>query len=638
MQVDALTLAALADEFRSTLIGARVDDIVQPTPHAVALQTYGSGHGHWLIMSAHPELARLHYVDRKPRKLVLEPPPFVMLLRKHLEGTRVTEVRQPRWERLIELGFRRPDFAHPEADRDLVWLIIEIMGRISNLILRDSDGVILGALRQVSASENRFRTIAPHVPYRYPPEQTRMKAGELVPRLAPDLVSPSDLEIAASQALTQVVEEPRRRSRRPEQPIVASVLTANLAGFSRELAAEAAARALGDAAAPLGGDVDWRSVAAEVHALADQVSSRKWQPTLVYPSSEPGLRPTAFAVYRPRQYGEAAVLREMESANAMLAAYFEDAEWYNAMEGAKQNMRHLLQTQRDRALRKHEALQNELGMLAEMPKLRQEADILLALQAEVPSHANSIVIPDPFATSEGQAELLTIPLDPRLTAVENANKRYDRYHKLQRAGSHIPVQLAASELELARVEQLRTDLALAESPADVALVRAEVAEAGYLREKNVPKSKAQGQKRKATRSGKPGKQTAKRGPEVGTPLRRQSSDGFIMLAGKNSRQNEDISFHQASPGDLWLHARGVPGSHVIIKSAGRNVPESTLREAAALAAYYSQSRGAGSVPVDITEQRYVRHIKGGGPGMVTYQNERTIYAEPADAGMPPAVR
>jgi len=192
-------------------------------------------------------------------------------------------------------------------------------------------------------------------------------------------------------------------------------------------------------------------------------------------------------------------------------------------------------------------------------------------------------------------------------------------------------------VELARVDQLLTDLALAETPAEIVLVRAEVVEAGYLRgvaEKHAqkpaktPKQPKWAKGSKGNKAGKPTQQP--RRPEGGTPLRRESSDGMALLVGKNSRQNEEVTFHQASANDTWLHARGVPGAHVIIRNGGRPVAEATLREAAALAAYYSQSRLAGSVPVDYTEQRYVRHMKGGGPGMVIYERERTLHVAPSD--------
>src|SRR5262245_18605574 len=162
MQIDALTLAAVADELREQLVGARVEEVIQPTPQAIALRCYGGGRNRWLLASAHPQLARIHLVEQKPFKLVTEPPSFVMLLRKHLEGARVRELRQPPWERLVEIGFAR-------GARDTVWLIIEVMGQLSNLILHDDAGAILGALHQVGPARNRYRTIVPHAAYLYPP-------------------------------------------------------------------------------------------------------------------------------------------------------------------------------------------------------------------------------------------------------------------------------------------------------------------------------------------------------------------------------------------------------------------------------------------------------------------------------------
>jgi len=621
MNVDAQTLSAVADEFGSTLIGARIDDIIQPTTHAIALQTYGGGRNRWLIASAHPQLARIHYLTQKPRKLVQEPPAFVMLLRKYLEGARVTQVRQPPWERLLEIGC-----THGQSGR-IVWLVVEVMGRLSNLILRDEDGIILGALRQVGADENRYRTIAPHVPYRYPPPQTRVLQESIVPRLPPEQVTARDLETAGLEMLKA---GPRPRGRKQASLTVADVLMAQVAGFGHELAAEATFRALGADRSLLTPAVDWDRVGSEVRALADVGTSNTRQPTLVYASSGASdLSPTGFAVYHPLRYTQGETLTPVESANDMLAIYFADGEWRYAIEQAKLDLRHLLQTHRDRSVRKQEALLEELNRLEERHQLREEADILLAFQQEVPAHATQFTRANPFATSTNTPTLITISLDPSMSAVDNANRKYDRYHKLQRAGAYIPAQLEASRLELAGIEQLATDLALAETPAEIALVRAEVVEAGYLRPGPERKRPAGGQSRKGGKAGK--KQPAPKRAQIGgTPLRRQSSDDFVLLVGKNSRQNEEVTFHQAAASDLWLHARGVPGAHVIVKSGGRPVPEVTLREAAALAAYYSQSRSAGSVPVDITEQRYLRHLKGGGPGMVTYERERTIHIQPQD--------
>src|SRR5690242_1802344 len=248
--VDALTLTALAGELRADLDGARIDDVIQPTPYAIALQCWGGGRNRWLLATAHPQLARIHLIDQKPRKLVTEPPAFVMLLRKHLEGARIVAVRQPRWERIVEIGVGRGPSAADGVTT--AWLVVEIMGRLSNLILRGDDGVILGALHLVSAEVNLYRAIVPHAPYRYPPPQTRTIRGETVPRLRGETVTPNDLSSAARAVLAdaqaeQTAEatapEPRatrrkgRRGRR-ETPTVAGLLAAQIEGFSRELGRE----------------------------------------------------------------------------------------------------------------------------------------------------------------------------------------------------------------------------------------------------------------------------------------------------------------------------------------------------------------------------------------------------------------
>jgi predicted ribosome quality control (RQC) complex YloA/Tae2 family protein len=637
MQTDALTLAAVAGELTQMALGARAEDVIQPTPQSIALLLYGQGTKRWLVVSAHPQLANMHLAASRPRKLVNEPPAFVMLLRKHLEGARLTAIRQPRWERVVELGFAR---GGPESGMAPVWLTAELMGRQSNVILREDSaagGEVLGALHTVPPGANRIRTLMPHVVYQPAPPQTRALRGEQVPRLAPERATPAQLETAALDMLATAQEtsntEPpagkrKGKARRDEKPTVVALLMAHVAGCSRELAREVAYRALGTTDAALAPDLDWVALSTEMRSFAALAESRAWHPTLVYTAPD-AATPDAFAVYEPQQF-PGATLRLMPSVNAALATYYQDAEWRVTVEGAKGELRRLLQTNRDRCQRKAEALQAELGALDEARRLREEADLLLAFQSELPERAARVTLENPFA-SDGEPATITLELDPRYGVIDNANRRYARYHKLQRAASQIPLQIAANDVELARVEQLQADLALAETPQEIALVREEIVEAGYLRVK--PDARARARKQPKGGKGKQGKQggqPSKQGSSGGTPLRRESSDGFTLLVGKNSRQNEEVTFHQAAANDLWLHARSVPGAHVILKSGGRPLPETTLREAAALAAYYSQARESGAVEVDYTEQRYVRHMKGGGPGMVIYERERTLRVAPAD--------
>ena len=687
MYIDAITLAAVADEWRILLTGARIDTIIQPTEHAVALQCYApgtqgqGGNNHWLYLSAHPQLARAHLTTRKPAKIASEPPPFVMLLRKYLEGARIESIQQSRWERVLEIvaGHR----AAPDSDERVHYrLIVEIMGRLSNIIFCDEHGLILGSLKRVGAEVNRYRVIAANVQYVPPPPQQHTVAGQLLPRLEPTTVTVAELVTSAIYG-EETPAEPssankKARRRPPEQPKLWQLLTKHLLGFSPLLAREAVYRATGDTETPvqraLQDEAVWEELAGNVRGLAALYDTHAWEPQLVFlvgkgdgqgsangeglapphpagainrgptttlPSSSPV--PVAFAPYMLEQYAQVAGarVRQSPSINVLIDEYYAGAEWRDAMEGVRAPLRKVLQTQRERCLRRADLLQRTLTTSQDAAQLRLQAELLLAYQHDVQRGQSSVTLHNFFAdesagvgTNAGAGAVgenpseVTIPLDPRFDAVGNANRLFNKYHKLRRATALIPAQVEQNALELATIEQFLADLMLADTPAEVALVKAEVQTAGLIR--GARPGQANQKKAQKPHKGKGGKSGKGKPvpPGGGVPLRVQSRDGFTLLIGKNSRQNEEITFHQATANDIWLHARGVPGAHVIIKAAGREIPRSTIEQAASLAAYYSQARGSTSVPVDYTLQRYVRHMKGGGPGMVNYERERTIHAVP----------
>jgi predicted ribosome quality control (RQC) complex YloA/Tae2 family protein len=681
MYVDALTLAAVADEWRKLLIGARIDTIIQPTGYALALQCYaphvahladahnvqGGGTNHWLYLSAHPQFARVHITALKPQKIVREPPPFVMLLRKYLEGTRIESIMQPRWERVVEIvaGYRKS----PESEeRVRLRLIVEIMGRLSNIIFCDENGMILGSLKRVSSEVNRYREIATGIPYVPPPPQQRLFVGQMLPRLESTKVTAAQLSLCAADMLTSPIERvpSKKRGNRVKQPDVKSpdmsgivplelstpeeagsdvgfsslprsvggycnqiwqLLTRHLLGWSPLLAREAVYRTTEDAETPLiaAHEAMWEELAWNVRNLAALYDTYAWQPQMIdqKQSANPETSlPIAVAPYVLEQYTQMPDIhvRQSPSINVLLDDYFAHSEWHDALESLRSPLRKVLQTQRDRCQRKAELLQREMATSEEAARYRLFGDLLLAHQSEISQGQKNVTLPNYFGEA---ADVVTVSLDPRFDAVGNAQRYFNKYHKLRRALELVPDQIAHNNVELMTIEQLMNDLVLAEDAAEVAHVKDEVQAAGYIRGKAALDKKAQ----KAAKKGKGGKQAKGKPvpPGGGVPLRIQSREGFTLLVGKNSRQNEDVTFHQASAHDIWLHARGVAGAHVIIKAAGRQVPQSAIEQAASLAAYYSEARGTTSAPVDYTLQRYVRHMKNGGPGMVIYDHERTIY-------------
>lgn len=649
MHVDAMTLAAVCDEWRLLLLGARIDTIIQPTEHAIALQCYApardgqGGQNRWLYLSAHPQLARAHVTSLKPTKIASEPPPFVMLLRKYLEGARIEAVNQSRWERVLELtaGYR----SNPEIDERVHFrLLIEIMGRVSNIILCDEPGMILGSLKRVGSDVNRYRVIVAGVPYVPPPPQQRTFAGQTLPRLEPTTLTAAQLEACASDESINTPEQTmaKARKRAPEQTKLWQLLTKHLLGFSPLVAREVVYRTTEETETAIEqartGERLWEELAWNVRDLTSAYDSHSWHPQLIE-----GPRPTkdgqkenevqatqkfpiAFAAYVLEQYAALPemTIRASPSMNVILDEYYARAEWRDAMESVRSPVRKVLQTQRDRCKRKAELLRQELANIEESNRYRLQGELLLAHQHEVQQGQSSVELENFF---DGEGRIVTVPLDPRFDAVGNANRLFNKYHKLRRAAQLVPSQIEENNVELATVEQLLADLMLAETAKEVELVKAEVQSAGYIRGKAIKLDK---RAQKAAKKGKGGKQAKGKPvpPGGGVPIHMQSRDGFTIIVGKNSRQNEDVTFHQGTANDIWLHARGVPGAHVIVKAAGRDVPRSTIDQAAQLAAYYSQARGSTTAPVDYTLQKHVRHMKGGGPGMVIYDREKTLYVEP----------
>jgi predicted ribosome quality control (RQC) complex YloA/Tae2 family protein len=607
MRVDALTLRAVADELQTVLVNSRIDPVIAPTPQAVALCCYGGGQNRWLLISAHPQLARVHLIPAKPQKLVTEPSTFVMLLRKYLEGSRVDAVRAVPWERIVEVDVR-----HAAAEEPNITLIAEVMGNLANIILVDAQRMVLGALHPVSKAVNHYRAILPGQPYVPPPPQTRTLGDATLPRLMPGEATGADVLLAAQ---TQ-----------PGAPVW-RVLLGQMAGASPELCQENVCRALGDAQIVVAPDAPdalarYDAVATTAGEIADMAASGAWAPTAVVDAAGQIADGWVF----PSCVHATKAQRPMPSVNALLTEYFAAREWQGALGAAGGDLRRVLKTATDRLQKKLKNLRADLATLAEAGRLRHEGELLFAFAHEVPEGAASFTAPD---VGDGTGAT-TITLDPHRTAIENANARFVRYHKLRRAAEKIPEQIARTELDLARVAQIQTDLDLAESLTDLSHVRAEIAEA-RLGQVDRDALTAKPKKKTPTKGkyGAKGKVAAKP-HQGGEPLRLTTPEGFTIYVGKNSYQNDHVTFDLGTSGDIWLHARGVPGAHVIIKAGGRPVPQSLLQRAAGLAAWYSQSRTAGSVPVDYTEQRYVHHLKDGGPGMVTYSKEKTLPATPHD--------
>lgn len=562
MYVDAVTVAAVADELKQRVVGGRVQDVVEVEEQAIGLEIYTHGERHYLLASANAETARCHLVPSRLRRGVERPSPLGLLLKKYVEGARLVAVHQPPWERVLHL-----DFSSPEGETRL---IVEMMGNRSNIILTVGDE-ILDSIKRVGPSQNRYRVILPGRPYMPPPP---------LGKALPEQVTPSTL----GNLLRQNPDAPAWR-----------VLVDHIAGISPLFAREIVHFASGDAEAPA------FDVAADmVHAAFAQhiaeVQRGEWSPCVVPAAEGNGYR--AFAAYRLTHLeGWQAV----ESISAAMVAYFGAPIGEDAYVPAKRQVQSQIEEALARVRRKIEALERELSSAEEIETLRKKGELLLAYGPTLKRGQRIL-----HAQYDPEEPMLEIEVDPSLTPVENARRYFEQYEKAKRAAADIPALLARARQETAYLEQLATDLQLAENWPEIDAVRESLQESGHWRGAHV----------RGPRGGKSG-------------IRRLVTDeGFVILIGRNAAQNHTLVTERSAPSDLWLHARDLPGGHVIIKNDGRSIPDKVVQRAAELAAYYSAGRQDAAVEVVITERRYVRPLKGGRPGMVTYRNERTLLVAP----------
>ncbi len=571
MYYDALTTSAVRDELRSTLLGGRVQGVVQASALSAGLEVY-AGRRYPLYLSAAGDAAGVWLAEAKLRRGAETPSPFHLLLVKHLRGARLSRIDQPEHERVLTLAFDGP--------AGEVRLICEVMGRYSNLVLVDADGVILEAVKRVPASRNRYRVVLPHQPYVAPPPQGKQ----------PPLALSAE---ALQRACDAHAGEPLWRG-----------LVEVAAGVSPLLAREVVYRALDDVEADQPSPAACAAVLQTLQDLASLAETHTWSPCVAWESDESGRYPAEMAPYLLTHRADVEAVSSISEAIAVVASA---RRVYDAYLPVRQRLHALIDAEVARQQTRLAALRRALPPEGAIESLAAQGNAILALAWRITRGQRELQV-DPAEVGVDASVLppdkRRIALDPALSPAENAQVLFQEYRKAKAAAEQVPALIAQGERELAYLAQLRTDVSLAEDRNALDQAEAALTEAGYL---PAPA------KRRAT-------------PRAGQPRRALAHDGTLILVGRNSRENEEVTFRRAAPDDLWLHAHGVPGAHVLIKSAGAVVDEATLAQAAGLAARYSALRGEAQVPVDCTERRYVRAIKGGRPGMVSYTHETTLLA------------
>ena len=583
MPLDALCLSGLVRELDGTVTGGKLDKIYQPGRDEVLFAVRTPAHGNVrLLLSANPNHPRPQ-LTQLSRENPDKPPMFCMLLRKHLSGARLLSVEQPGLERVVIFTLESLNELGDRVERKLV---LEAIGRRSNLILLDEAGRILDCMRRVEStlgsSGPQQRALLPGMFYRLPPAQDK---------LDPMAQSREDLERLLSAA--------------PEEAQGDKWLLDTFNGLSPLVCRELNFQAGGatDARLNILGPEGRARLLDGLEALLDRARRHDFAPTLL---SRDGA-PWDFTFFPVGQYGPLVESVPFPTFSELLDQFYEQREHLERVKQRGQDLIRSVTTARDRTARKIAHQEQELEATRDRERLRQLGDILTSNFYQMERGMARLRTVD-FYDPDGKE--VDIKLDPLLTPQQNAAKYYKEYNKAKTAEAVLTQQLEKNRRELDYLNSVLDNIPLAEGERDLQEIRQELTDTGYLRRP----AKARGREKRVSSK----------------PMEFRSSSGLRISVGKNNTQNDLLTCKQAFKSDIWFHTQKIHGSHVILWTEGREPDLQSVHEAACLAAWFSQARGGGKVPVDYTPVKYVKKPGGARPGMVVYTTYETAWVAPSE--------
>lgn len=572
MPLDAICLRAVLHELRPQLIGARIDKVQQPARDQIVLLLRGNLR---LLLNAGANQPRIQLTNIL-RDNPAQPPMFCMLLRKHLVGARVLSIEQPDLERMVILTLQCTDEFGEISQKQLV---LECMGRRSNLVLLDAQGRIVECLRRVDADLSATRQLLPGLFYHLPTPLDKLS-----------LLSQEEDSLALAQ-----------RGGDAEQAVDKWVLD-HYTGISPLIAREFAFRVGHETDVRFGAlnDTQRGALVQEFSDTANAVKEDNYMPVILYRDGKP-----VDFTYRPiAQYGAETQVETRESFSQMLDEFYDARERQELSARRGRELTHAVTVARDRMARKAENLKHDYAATQKRDEFRLRGDLITTNLYRMKSGEKVLHAENYY---EDGCPIIDIPLDPLLSPQQNAAKNYKQYNKLKTAEFHLREQIEKAENERAYLESVLQELSQAETEQEFNEIRRELQETNYIRKSS-------------------GKKELKR---AFSPRTFKTSSGLEVLVGRSNVQNDQLT-KKADKRDYWFHTQHIHGSHVILRCAGLTPSDDDLREAAMLASYFSQAKESSSVPVDYCPVKFVKKPAGARPGMVTYDNYRTLYVTPEE--------
>jgi len=578
MPFDGLVLAAVRIELEETLAGGRIERIYQPDKEELVLLVHRPGGRRRLLLSANAQNARVH-LTTTTRENPTTPPLFCMVLRKHLEGGRILSFEQPGLERVLIIKIdSRDELGRPSEKH----LICEIMGKHSNIILVEpATNMIIDGVKRFSHAVSRYREVLPGRPYLPPPSQEKL----------------NPLSVTEEQFRLSCLDSPLETA-------LPKLLQKRFEGLSTITCREIVYRAnlSPDTLLDQCGDYELRMLWEALQGVVAPANEGHFEPCLI---TEKKGEPLDFAAL---DLGHTGQNRKPGEMNDLLELFFSALERQESLNRKRNSVSTILNKEIARLEKKLGIYTESLDESAGAEYLRLYGELITANIYRLEKGNTEAVLENFY---EDKCPLITIPLDLRLTPAENSQAYFKKYLKAKNTRVALESRAAQVREDLDYLEGVKT---ACEQAAELAEIQQELIEQGYLKQPTP----------------KPGvrKSKSKKEKHVPRPFSFRSSDGFQLFVGKNNKQNDYLTLKLAREDDIWLHTKDIPGAHVIIRAEGKEVPTTTLAEAAGLAAFYSKGRGSKNVPVDYTLKKHVHKPRGARPGMVIYEHQRTLMAAP----------
>ena len=577
MAFDAVAVRCLVKDLKDKLINSRIDKIHQPEKDEITINLRTMTDNFKLVLSASPAHPRVHFTNVS-KKNPINAPMFCMRLRKHIGSGKITDIEQIGFERIIKFSIESYDEL---GDLTTKYLIVEIMGRHSNIILTNQDMRILDCIKHIDFTVSSVRQLLPGLDYVSPPVQDKTD-------------------------LTEISETANIDFSSPIQTADKAILSA-IAGISPLTSREIVYRAFGrtDVKCSELTDNGRNKLLYETVKLAKDVQQNNFSPCMIINSVSGKLM--EFSATPITQYESLAEIKEFDDISVLLDTFYRTRDMHERMRQKSADLVKLLNNNIERVSKKLGILNKTLADSENKDKYKIYGDLLMANLYNMKNGQSSVEVIDYY---KEDSPTVKIPLSPQLSPSQNAQKYYKRYNKAKNAEIEAAKQIENAKNDLEYLESTLAAIETSDTESDLNAIRAELIAEGYLNRKFNPKK----QKQNASK-----------------PMHFVSSDGFDIYVGKNNTQNDYLTLKFANSSDLWFHTKNIHGSHTIIKlGLDKDVPKTTIVEAAELAAYYSKGRDSSQVPVDFTQIKNVKKPNGAKPGMVIYDYYNTIYVTPKE--------